>query len=87
MTARSFFWWPVKWILAGYILSYLMAAFLFSISGAQQNKTSVVFVLWSFVVLHTAYGLGSLWAIITIPVKFPDHNKRVSGKPLADRKV
>jgi len=87
ITAGSFLWWPVKWILAGYILLYLTAAFSFSIRSARQNKTSVFLVLWSFVVLHIAYGFGSLWSIVTIPFKFANRNKKIINKPLADRKT
>lgn len=87
MTAGSFFWWPVKWILAGYILLYLTVAFSFSIRSAWQNKTSVFLVLWSFVVLHIAYGFGSLWSIATIPFKFANRNKKIINQPLADRKA
>jgi glycosyltransferase involved in cell wall biosynthesis len=87
LLAGSFFWQPVKWVLAGYILLYLSTACFFSIRIACHKSTSLFLVLWSFVVLHTAYGLGSLWAIITIPFKFSDRNKQISGKPLADRKT
>jgi glycosyltransferase involved in cell wall biosynthesis len=87
MTAGSVLWWVAKWIMAGYVLLYLMAAFFFSIRSTRQNKTSVFLVLWSFVVLHMAYGLGSLWSVVTIPFKFPDRSRKVINKPLADRKT
>ncbi len=83
----AFFWWFFKWILLGYILFYLSTATVFSIRSARRTKTSAILVLWSFVVLHVAYGLGSLWAVITIPFKFPNRHKRTIGKPLTDRKT
>jgi glycosyltransferase involved in cell wall biosynthesis len=86
-TAGAFFWWPLKWILLGYVLLYSSAACTFAIKRAHQTKTSAILVLWSFVVLHIAYGLGSIWAIITIPFKFSDQHKKITGKPLADRKT
>jgi hypothetical protein len=87
LAAGVFFWQPVKWLLGVYILLYLSVACFFSIQSVYDKKTSWFLVLWSFVVLHTAYGLGSLWAIVTIPFKFSDRNKQISGKPLADRKA
>ena len=83
----AFCWWFFKWILIGYILLYLSVAAVFSIQSVQRTKTSVILVLWSFVVLHVAYGLGSIWAVITIPFNFPTRHKRTIGKPLADRKT
>jgi len=80
-------WWPCRWILLGYVLFYLSVAAAFSIRTAKRTKTSVVLVLWSFICLHVAYGLGSLWAVITIPFKFPNRHKKTAGKPLADRKM
>jgi glycosyltransferase involved in cell wall biosynthesis len=86
MTAGSFLFRPVKWIMAGYIFIYLTTAFSFAVRIASQNKTSAFLILWSFIVLHIAYGCGSLWSIITIPFKFPDRRKKIINKPLADRK-
>ncbi len=66
----TFFLWPVKWMLLGYILFYLAVACYFSMQSARQINVSALLVLWSFVTLHIAYGLGTLWSIITIPFKF-----------------
>jgi glycosyltransferase involved in cell wall biosynthesis len=85
-TIGAFGGWSFRWILLGYILFYLLTASVFSIQITRRTKTSTILVLWSFVVLHIAYGLGSLWSIITIPFKFPDRHKKFIGKPLADRK-
>jgi glycosyltransferase involved in cell wall biosynthesis len=81
----AFLWWPLKWILLGYVLLYLSVACVFSIKHAHRTKTSAILVFWSFIVLHLAYGLGSVWAFITIPFKFPNRHKKITGKPLADR--
>jgi glycosyltransferase involved in cell wall biosynthesis len=83
LTAGAFFWWPLKWILLGYVLLYLSVACLFSVRRTRQTKISAILVLWSFVILHLAYGLGSIWAIITIPFKFPGQHKKITGKPSA----
>jgi glycosyltransferase involved in cell wall biosynthesis len=87
LTAVSLFWRPVFWLLGGYILLYLSVACFFAIRSACHKKTFWFLVLWAFIILHTAYGLGSLWSVITIPFKFADRNTKVSGKPLADRKA
>ena len=86
-TIGTFFWWPVRWILLSYILLYLSAAGFFSVKHARNKDISAILVLWSYVVLHLSYGLGSIWAIITIPFKFPDRHKKFIGKPPADRKA
>ena len=75
----------LKWVLLGYILLYLSVACVFSVQSARRTKTSAILILWSFVCLHVAYGLGSLWAILTIPFKFPDRHKKIINKPLPDR--
>ncbi|MFZ0035412.1 MAG: glycosyltransferase family 2 protein [Sedimentisphaerales bacterium] len=80
----AFFWWPLKWILFGYVLLYLSVACVFSIKRTRQTKISATLVLWSFVVLHMAYGLGEIWSIITIPFKFPNRHKQKVGKLPAD---
>jgi len=80
----SFFWSPVKWVLLSYILVYVSSAGFFSIKHSSRTKTSAFLLLWSFVVLHIAYGLGSLWGIITIPFKFPHRDKNISRKGPAD---
>lgn len=87
LTAGAFFWWPVKWILLGYVLLYLSAAGSFAVKQALDKKASAVLILCSYVVLHAAYGLGSIWSILTIPFKFPDRHKKIVGKALADRKT
>ncbi len=86
-TIGAFFWWTVKWMLLCYILLYLSVACTFSIRCARQTKSSAILILWSFVVSHVSYGLGSIWAIITIPFKFPDRHKKFVGKPSAERKA
>jgi predicted membrane protein len=91
-------WAPIVWLLAGYVMLYLSAASFFAIKRAQETKTSAVLVLFSFVVLHISYGLGSLWAVVTIPFKFPKRGRKAivptgqiievvdSGKPEKIRK-
>lgn len=80
----AFFWPPVKWVFLSYISVYLCSAGFFSIKHACRNKTSAILLLWSYVVLHIAYGLGSLWGVITIPFKFPHRGKNISSKGPAD---
>ncbi|MHC4159703.1 MAG: glycosyltransferase family protein, partial [Planctomycetota bacterium] len=74
------FWTPVKWILLSYISVYLCSAGFFSIKHTWGNKTSTILVLWSYIVLHISYGLGSLFGVITIPFKFPHREKNISSE-------
>jgi glycosyltransferase involved in cell wall biosynthesis len=62
--------------LGGILFLYLAAAGFFALRQAQSRGVSGFHVLWSFIVLHIAYGLGSLWAILTIPIKFPHRKPR-----------
>lgn len=82
----GFLYGPVKWVLLGYILMYLFAAAVFSLRTSRRTESPTILVVWSFIVLHIGYGLGSLWGIITILFKFPKHHKQHIGKALADRK-
>jgi len=82
----GFLYGPVKWVLLGYILMYLFAAAVFSLRTSRRTESPTILVVWSFIVLHIGYGLGSLWGIITILFKFPKRHKQHIGKALADRK-
>lgn len=87
LSTGSMFWWPARWILLGYSLLYLSAASYFSVVRARETKALAFLILLSFVVLHIAYGLGSVWGIITIPFKFRGRRSRTAGTPLADRRM
>jgi glycosyltransferase involved in cell wall biosynthesis len=79
--------WPFLWWLFGaYVLLYIGTAFFYAAKAAKGKISDTILTLWAFIVLHVAYGLGSLWAILTIPFKFPSRTKNQVGKPLADRK-
>ena len=83
----AFFWLPFKWVFLGYVLLYLFIGSAFAVRCACQRRVSVFLVLVSFLVLHVAYGLGSLWGVITTPFKFTRRHEKFVGKPLADRKI
>lgn len=87
LTAGAFLWWPIKWLLAAYLAPYLSGAAFFATKCASKEKVSPLLAMWSFIVLHVAYGFGSLWAVVTIPFKFTGKRKTHEGKPLADRKM
>ncbi len=77
---------PVSFLLLADVISYSSLATLMAVKVAAKDKVSSAKVLWAFLTLHIAYGLGSLWAVITIPFKFPSRNISNPGKPIADRK-
>jgi glycosyltransferase involved in cell wall biosynthesis len=77
---------PVLFLLIPYLVIYFSAALYFALKVAKSQKVNPLLVLFSFLVLHTAYGLGSLWAILTIPFKFPNRKKKFVGDALADRR-
>jgi glycosyltransferase involved in cell wall biosynthesis len=59
--------WPLRWMLLSYILIYLAFGLFFSIRSAGKKISLIPLILFSFIILHTAYGLGSLWSIVTMP--------------------
>lgn len=72
-------------LLAAELLLYISAAAFFAVRTARNKNASACLILWTYIVLHIAYGLGSVWAVLTIPFKFPDRKSRKVGTPLADR--
>ncbi len=74
------------YLLVLYLALYLSAAVYFSLNTFNEKKVNPFLVLISFVILHTAYGLGSIWAILTIPFKFHRRKAQHVGQVLADRK-
>ena len=83
----AFCWAPFRWLLLLYGGIYLLAASGFSIQRSLKTKARIGLILWSFVVSHVAYGLGSLWGVTTIPFKFRNQNRGAVVKPLADRRI
>jgi len=75
------------WVLAIEIACYLLVGSIFAWREMPRVKTPAFLILLSFIVLHVAYGVGSLWGMLTAPVKFgfrPDRTSR--GQAIADRK-
>ena len=78
----AFLWLPIVGVFAGYLSLYLLTAGLFALARASKSKISAFLGLWAYVVLHLSYGLGTLWAILTIPFKFPRRHKQVDEEPV-----
>ena len=53
---------------------------------AAAHHTTTGLVVASFFTLHFAYGIGSLWGVITLPKRFSHRSGRIVGQPLADRR-
>lgn len=84
--AAAIMWPPFRWLWGAYVLLYLGTASFCAAKAAKGEMYNTILILWAFIVLHVAYGLGSLWAICTIPFKFPRRTENQIGKPLTDRK-
>lgn len=54
-------------LLAAELILYAAVAGYFAVSLAPAAKASPLRLLWAFATLHLAYGIGSLWGLITIP--------------------
>lgn len=84
--AGSLFFHPLSILLAAEILLYTLCAAFFAVRTASGRNVSVSRMLLAFVVLHIAYGFGSLSGLLIIPFKFPSRKTVKTGVPVADRK-
>jgi hypothetical protein len=73
-------------ILAIDILFYTTTAIYFAFKISIQKKVSFLHVIWSYFILHIAYGFGSVCGVLTFPFKFPNRGARKIGEVIADRK-
>ena len=80
-------YWPFAILLGLDISMYSMAAIYFAVKASKNKNASIIRVLISFFILHIAYGAGSLWGVLTIPIKFPNRKAKKPGTALADRKI
>jgi len=84
----SSIWLPAAtWLLFVYLVLYLVCATVFACITAKIKRCSFILILWSYVILHLAYGMGSLWGVLTVPFKLIGHKKATVGKALPDRKT
>jgi len=70
LAVAGVFYWPIWVILAAELALYLSACTAASIKAAKEDAVSWPLVLLSLVQLHLAYGVGSLWGVLTAPIKF-----------------
>ena len=64
-------WWPPAWfVLAAEVALYCAAALWMACRIAREHAAAPGLIMLSFVQLHLAYGLGSLWGVLTAPFKF-----------------
>ena len=78
----GFLWWPAWFVLVCELLVYFTIACVFAFSLANKAKTSGILVLLAFLELHLAYGIGSLWGVLTVPFKFGLKHKCEPGRAL-----
>lgn len=84
LSALTGVWWRAAWFLfAGVAGLYVAAAGLMSVRAARESGAGALRILWAFVQLHFAYGLGSLWGFLSGPFKFG--LRRRPARALADR--
>ena len=55
---------------------YLITAIIFAIGNSGKSISQFLMVLLAYIIIHIAYGSGSLCAIITIPFRFPQRKKK-----------
>lgn len=86
LATGGFFWRPAGWLLLAELLVYGGAAAVFARRAAREAGAAALLVMLAFVQLHVAYGLGSLWGVVSAPFKFGLRRSRVRVEALADRR-
>jgi len=75
-------WPPIGLLLAAEAALYLAAGTVHARRAACEGGASTFLVLSAFVQLHLAYGLGSVWGLMTAPFKFGLSRSRRPGSAL-----
>jgi len=86
LAAAGVFFRPAWAALAAELAAYLAAGGVFAVKAAREEGVSAPRVLAAFVQLHMAYGIGSLWGVLTAPIKFGRGRSKRVGVALADRR-
>jgi glycosyltransferase involved in cell wall biosynthesis len=58
------------WLLAAELLGYGLAATVTAVLTARRQRVSARWVWLAFAELHFSYGVGSLWGVVTAPLRF-----------------
>lgn len=83
LAAAGLAFWPAWLALAAVLGIYTVAGLAMA---TKSRGVSIPLVLWSFVNLHIAYGVGSAWGIISGLVRFAVLRKGSRPRAIADRK-
>lgn len=62
----SVIWWPLIFVTAASLFAYLLALLAISIKLSINKKLNILYLLYSFFVLHFSYGCGSLAGCISV---------------------
>ncbi len=82
LAALGLAWWGFWLLLAAELLLYFTVATVMAWPAARRANTSVVLVIAAFVQLHVAYGLGSLWGVLSAPFRFGLRPRRAANVPI-----
>jgi len=63
-------WWGFWVVLAAEVGLYLAASLVMARRASRRGSESTLLVMLAFWQLHVAYGVGSLWGLVTAPLKF-----------------
>lgn len=77
---------PLRLILLVPLFLYFVLDIAFAVKDAHCLWSKIL-MIGLYPLYHLSYGLGTLWAVITIPFKFLNRHKKKTGKLLADRKM
>ena len=77
LAALGLVWWGFWAVLAAEAGLYLAASLVMAWRAARRGDASTLRVMAAFWQLHVAYGVGSLWGLVTAPLKL---RRRGAGK-------
>lgn len=78
----TFLWHSLWLLLICEVLLYVVSAGVLASIISKKTHASGALVFLTFFQLHFAYGVGSLWGILTVLFKFGLNPKPKAGKPL-----
>lgn len=70
LAVASVLWWPIAVLLALVLLLYTAVGAGMALRQARAGGASALLILLAYFQLHWSYGLGSLYGVVTAPLRF-----------------
>ena len=86
LAALGLAWWGFWAALAAEAALYLAASLVMGWRAARRAGASTPLVMLAFWQLHVAYGVGSLWGLLTAPLRFHRGGRRERAEVPSQRR-